>query len=511
MKAKKFLSLFCTAAMLFSLTAAPVGEASAYTVTVQESSDGEPVMPAEVTARIAEERNHVYHIENWANGDLYEVFDNALIMPGDTFEIEPYTKSGDTETRTYYAGAGYNNGGTEPYWQYNSSSIQYNLPDGFEMTGTVEPVDFVEKTFSNDHETVTVKFCTKWKNNTNCPLVVGINNTGNGSFVGYRHYNFLKPNLTVYAPYYNITYPETDENYGRDGLEQYFWPQGKLEDLDFPKYYWVTDTPYTLTLPNPVQKGQHFNYWADDEATQTNNGQYTDITICYTVGKDSHGNNYSPETFKSYRDAKIAPSFESGKTITFNGNGGTINGYEEYIAEIPEYNEETGEYGYDLENFVPTKDGDTFLGWCEKPHARYDTFVTKDDESAVYEKYWQNDRYNRNANVTLYAKWASNTREDLEKNGWELTEDGTLWLLNNDGVEAWNAAKEADPTLAPKVKGLKQSFNPDPDNRNDCADSLYDVFAGCVNIEDLVIEAERTSLSNSAFKDCTKLKTVTYL
>ena len=34
--------------------------------------------------------------------------------------------------------------------------------------------------------------------------------------------------------------------------------------------------------------------------------------------------------------------------------------------------------------------------------------------------------------IVLYAKWASTTNEMLEKEGWELSDDGTLWLLDNN-------------------------------------------------------------------------------
>lgn len=510
----KVLSVLLAAVMVGGSTAVAlpvIGNDIAVTASAAETA---PEMPAEVAARYAEHRNHVYSLEDWANSESF--YDYMLIMPGDTFEIPVYEKSNGT---IYFVGsmASDDSGNitNDPFffidvegddnWSTLPSDIY--LPDGFEVTGAVEPI--AERTYTRSFhnrytgKSFTVKFCEQWVNNTNCPIYLIGKGSGSGPLGDDNNQAHVFPQIMYYAPYYSITYPTTDENYSYDGLEKYFWPQGDFESLDFPKYYWITDTPYTITFPNPVQAKSHFDYWGSSEAMQTNNGQYTDMTICYKYGSAS---------FKGHGDVKVSPVFKSGTTITFEGNGGTINGRDEWIIETPEYDGESGNYGYELNDYVPTREGDTFLGWCAKENARYDSFVTKDDESAVYEKFWNNE-YSRNytyRNVTLYAKWASNTKEALEKNGWDIDDDGTLWLLNNKGVEAWNTARDEDPTLAPKVKGIKQSFNTD-DPSNDFAYSLEGVFEGCVNLENLVFEENVRWLSWSAFKDCKNLKTITFL
>ena len=520
MKFKKITSLFCAGALMFGITAAPVGQASAYTVEVKESGDGVPVMPPEVAARYSEHRNHFYSLEDWANDETF--FDYVLIMPGDTFEIPVYETSGGT---IHFVGsmASDDSGNitndpfffidVEGYDNWSTLPSDIYLPDGFEITGSVDPIP--ERTYSrafhSSSGTFSVTFCEKWVNNTNCPIYLIGKGSGSGPLGDDNNQAHLLPQIMFYAPYYSITYPTTDENYSNNGLDQYFWPQGDLDDLEFPQYYWITDVPYHITFPNPVQARYHFDYWGSSEATQTNNGQYTDMTVCYSYGKDSHGNYYGSASFKGHGDVEVNPVFKSGTTITFEGNGGTINGRDEWIIEAPEYDGESGDYGYDLDDYAPVKNGDTFLGWCEKENTRYDSLVTKDDEASIYDKFWSTeyDRNSKNTNVVLYAKWASDTKEALEKNGWDIDDDGTLWLLNNNGVEAWNAARDADPTLAPKVKGIKQSYK--KIDNNDFAYSLEGVFTGCVNLEDLVFEENVRWLSWSAFKDCTKLKTITFL
>ncbi|MBQ1389172.1 MAG: leucine-rich repeat protein [Clostridia bacterium] len=506
MKFKKTVSLICAGTMLFGFAAAPICQAQAYTIESGQNDEITPDTPAAVAARYAEQRNHVY---NWttADGGGYSFnYDGELIMPGDTFEF-PILEANNT---VYYIETPFFIGSRD-----SQDPSYWNIPEDFEITGAIEvtPDGVLTKTYGSGEDSKTMTFNVKWVNNTNCPIILSYKGSGNGPVAGKWNQIHRWPKITFYAPYYNINYYEDDDEryHRRSPLDSYFWRQGNLKDLEFPQYYWLTDTPYTITLPNPVTKSSHYDYWASDDADQLNRGDYTDITVGY-VNTYSTGTSHSPASFKSYGEAKISPIFKSGNTITFNGNGGTINGRSEWIAEIPEYDGESGEYGYSLEDYAPVKDGDTFLGWCSAEFARYDTFVTKDDESALYEKYWENDRYNRNSNVTLYAKWASNTREALEKNGWDIDDDGTLWLLNNKGAEAWVEAKRADPTLAEKVKGIKQRFNPDPNNiNNDFAYSLSGVFGGCVNLEELTFEKKVNWLNWSEFKDCVNLKTITFM
>ena len=482
MKLKRITSLFCAGTMLFGFAAAPIGQAQAYTVEVQESRDGEHIMPEVVAERLANPVNHFYDSAVWAETGNFP-FDKELIMPGDTFEIHPYTVSGEVESRTWFAG-----NTSAPY----SELFESNITDGFEIEGEVEPVEFETITFRYKDESVTKNFCVKWKNNTNCPLILGSRSGGSGSFISCRHFNWFKPTLYAYSPYYSITYPDYD-NYG-----DYFWVQGDYKTLDFPSYYYLTDIEYSITLPNPRTPGKHFAYWiAENEEIE---GDYSNIPVGWDKDRRKSSYNYRTGLVNRTEDVSIAPHFENGYTITFECRGGAIDGFEEYIAEVPLTNDGT----FDFADYIPKKAGDTFLGWCTAETAYYDSFLTKDDEQVFYDKYFPKTYIGTSKNVTLYAKWANETDEALEKDGWKLDDDGTLWIVTYQGNQGWVDAKTADETLAPKVKSLETVYKD-----YSCSSFIDGTFTDCTSLVDLVLPENAYVNGREEFKDCTSLKTIT--
>ncbi|MBQ3970484.1 MAG: leucine-rich repeat protein, partial [Clostridia bacterium] len=520
MKNKRFLSLFCSAAMLFSIASAPIGQASAYTVDVQEISDPATDMPAEVKERCKEGRNHVFDMSAYYSKEhgvdvdkMYsDEFEHNLIMPGDTFEFPIFVSENST---IFYMGQaqigkddktvpGYHS--VQDYYVKSSDLVDYGY---YEYSGEITPLKIETRTFTDGKYSSTCRFCTKYKNNTDCPLYIISGGGGSGPVAGKYTYAHGNINIYLLAPHYDLYYaqqPISDGN-PKPGdtakLEQFFWRQGQLSDFTFPKYYWITDEPYTFTLPNPTAAGKHFLKWEKSKSAEFPGREQSEDYTTFTVKFNYADLNSWENGLGGIGYASISPCFVEGSTITFNGRGGTIKGYDQYIAEVSDYNEEPEEFGYALEDYAPVKDGDTFVGWCSKEDAYYDSFVTKDDESAVYQKF--STGWNKTNNIVLYAKWASETEEALEKNGWEITDDGTLWLLDNQGTYAWKKAREADPTLCKKVKSIKLGF------RDKTVTAIPDgCFSNCVNLTDVTFDDTVYSFGSWCFEGCSKLKTATF-
>lgn len=480
MKAKKLLSCTCAAAMLFSIAAAPIGQASALQLDLTESK-ASPEMPAELKNR--EARNYLIEEtpETW--GDFLR--DNVLVMPGDTFE---YVVFDSEENKTVYTVS-------DEFMKVESNSDT----EGFEIEGTVDVVDTTTKTYKSENEMVTKTWNTKWKNNTNCPLVVSDIASGSGP-LGIPQWGVNTKSISVhlYKPYYSITYRYDDYGSGTywgepEGL---FWAAGEYSDLTFPSEYWITDVPYKITVPKPTKEREHFEKFSQNgynaEGRVEDKGAYIDYTVCW-----DH-ENYRQD-FCGYGDTELRVYQAGGDTVTFNGNGGKVRGRDKWVLEVDELEGDSTDYGYDLDDFAPTREGDEFLGWCTKESALYGSFVTKDNEADVYELYGGSG----STGVQLYAKWKSETDEPLEKNGWEIYDDGTLGLLNFDGMIAWRDASENDPTLAPQVKSVKTGYKDE-----DVVVFADSTFKGCVDLEEFVMKEGQQLNSGGVFDGCTNLKKV---
>lgn len=501
MKLKRLTSLCCAAALLLTMTA-PTMQVQALETQTEESGSTTPVMPKELQER--EATVHTYDMQKWPYGDTggdEPVLDGALIMPGDTIFIPVDVRDYKGGYCVLFAGSfnvldsGQTSSDTSPYFRLIEKD--YNYTDGFVREGEITDDDLAlsTRTFVGEktHAQQKMVFNERIVNSLNTPIVVGMNETGDGGAIveGYTQFHFI-PTLTTYSPYYKITYPVSTDEGSYEGLDTYFWPQGEYSTLSFPSEYWLTDVPYKMTLPNPVQKGCHFKSWGSaDRVTQEKDGMYTNITVQWST------NSYSQDIFSGYGDRELEPYFDSGNTITFVGNGGKIKGFSEYVAEAPESNDGT----FELEDYVPEKAGDTFLGWCTKESALYGSFVTLDDEDEIY-----NNLFGRYAtNVTLYAKWESDTETILENEGWDITDDGTLRFLNDKGAEAWVKACENDKSLAPRVKKVKFGYKDEK-----VTYIPMNGFNGCKNLTDVSFSNDITQLSSNVFEGCDSLKTVTF-
>ena len=506
----------CSKITLMGFCLIAVALASSFIFSAKaNAASSDPQMPAELQGR--EAKHHVFQVDDDTVDDWggYIINNsNMLIMPGDTFEF-PVHKGKDFYYSLGYWGDGDKQAYTVDY--FNGAS-----EDDFNFTGSVEVIG--TQTITKKHGS-TYKVPVKFKNNSGYPITVGLNMSGSAGEDGE---DYLTRGLTIefYQNYYPISFTG---GYGdKDNLIEcdYFWAKGEIGKLEFPSYYWVTDVPYTITVPNPVEEGSHFENWSGvSEGYYVDKGDVTEITICWDP--DAKAVNNSGYSFQGYYLRESSPSFTNGSTITFDGNGGLVNGREKWVLEVSkdDTNESKPVYDFSLNTSTgdakATKSGDTFLGWCSKEEALYNfyfgddgeekklssgNFVTKDSAEEAFEGLDLGDSKMSNnwGRGVLYAKWKSNTREKLEKNGWELDSNGVLWLLNSDGVRVWEKARESDTSLPAKVKNIRTDFKD--------KESVYiggeGVFEDCTGLTELTFD--NVCLNGYyLFKDCTNLKKIT--
>ncbi len=275
----------------------------------------EPEKPAELENRTS--KNHVFEYTKNPDGDngSYEygmTDNNTLIMPGDTFTFKVYkSDTGNGEDDFYYSLGYWDSNKQKPYEAcFDGDGSDYSFGGDVTAATAVEVTETATITKKGDNaETYDVPV--SFKNNSSYPIIIGLNMSGSA---GQNGQSYQTSGLTVkfIKPYYNITYSfgESDD-----------WPLGEYENLDFPKYYWITDEQYTINIPNPVKEGAHFKRWNQtvDKYYKKDGGNYSSqITVKWDISDDTVGINSS--CFQSYRDVDISPEWdENGATIVFYG------------------------------------------------------------------------------------------------------------------------------------------------------------------------------------------------
>ena len=594
MKIRKLTSLLCSAALIVLSALSPMTGISAsanqtlvdvpkqeieqkkgniteivtvggYTELRPDTADT-PEMPDVLKNR--QSRHHVFERRE----DHSINFRGELIMPGDTFEIPNDITRDMIYTTDFYGRSDVyvnkENGKQEFYFGMYSPENY-----GIEVKGSVDIIEYDEYDsgdgVSLGGQHVTDKFFKTAKNNLNCPIIIGpTGGGGDGPYVFYEDHDQRRQHTdvcyTVLAPYYFITYRFINDinNYGYASFDKLFWPAGEFDELEFPEYYWLSDEPYTLTIPNPRMEGRAFDKWnscdttiyyKDNEPNNNIKGDYTELKVQWTYDvftdihegytlsyEDSDGNMVETDTENIYNEYRLPEYFEdvnirgagsltmtpslSGnhRTIEFDANGGTINGRDKWLIEVNEVKREDeakygedgssripddGDFGFDINDFIPQKEGDTFLGWCSDKTSLYTSFVTKDSTIEAYRYFWEDDEYgtftDKYTRQHLYAKWASETEEAFEKNGWKLSDDGILYVMNDEGAVNWVKASQADPTLAPKVKGIELGY------KSEKVEYLpTNFFKGCTQLTELTFD-EPVSFGSYAFDNCPNLTDVT--
>lgn len=241
-------------------------------------------------------------------------------------------------------------------------------------------------------------------NNTNTPIVLeqvrGSSTEEEGKIYGGEYGMTLLVDacstqrwgctIRFYEPYYTLTY-----NNLREGEEE-----------GLPDRYYVKNGQQEIVLPNLVRPGYHFKEWVGNLsfAEKTDDGEKTVYSF---DGNDllNAGYNWGDET--------LYPSFEYGYTVTFNTNGGTINGKENQTFEFSK----DGETFFDIGNYVPEREGYNFLGWCYKPSADSDSLI-EDTSNYNWVDKATDSTGSGGYDKQLYAKWQEKKAIELiEING----------------------------------------------------------------------------------------------
>lgn len=227
-----------------------------------------------------------------------------------------------------------------------------------------------------------------YTNNTNTPIVLEQVRTGStehegtiygGEYgatpmiVGYTTHN---SNCTIrfYEPYYTISYKELSEE----------------EQEGMPDRYYVQREKQELILKTPVRAGCHLIGWSGMAFVDEKVEEGRTIFSFDWEHNMAHAN---------LGDETVAPKYDSGKTVTFNANGGSIEGKEAVIYEL--YTE-SGTI-FDISDHIPQREGYRFAGWCLKSDDLDGSLIKNTGNYDWIPKY-QDD-------IQVYAKWEEKPKE----------------------------------------------------------------------------------------------------
>lgn len=433
-----------------------------------------------------------------------------LIMPGESFRIEP-------QYEVFHTVGYYGQDVTNP-WLYNASlalgdvsiisKLVRNTADvsGIEeITGTYnvikmayergdligalaqmpedpelrEELEQALQEALNKETTVTVGYV----NNTSTPIVLQQVRTTSSKSEGVLYggeygmtpiveaFSTHKSDCTIkfFEPYYTISY--------KDLLE------GEEEGL--PDRYYIQHEKQELVLPNLVRPGYHFDKWNGGMyfADQEKVGDTTVLSFDWENNLANAGYNFGDET--------LYPVFEDGYTVTFNPNGGTIDGEESAIYEL----DTESESFFDIGDYVPEREGYTFLGWCYKPAALYDSLI---EDTSNYD--WMNNT--SGYNIQLYAKWAEESDKELELNGFRLDEEtGELTIVSDIGVKGWKSlCNSTNNECKAKVKSAFVGGN--------LTTVPAYIFSECENLKSVVLPETVKDIYDYAFENCSSLEAI---
>ena len=227
-----------------------------------------------------------------------------------------------------------------------------------------------------------------YTNNTNTPIVLEQVRTGatehegtiyGGEYsstpmiVGYTTHN---SNCTIrfYEPYYTISYKELSEE----------------EQEGMPDRYYVQREKQELILKTPVRAGCHLTGWSGMAFVDEKVEEGRTIFSFDWEHNMIHAN---------LGDQTVTPRYDSGKTITFNANGGSIEGKESVIYEL----HMDSKNFFDIADHIPQQEGYQFVGWCLKPDD-LDGSLVKHTENYDWVPKYRDD-------IQVYAKWKEKPKE----------------------------------------------------------------------------------------------------
>lgn len=186
--------------------------------------------------------------------------------------------------------------------------------------------------------------------------------------------------ICFYEPYYTLSYKGLQEG----------------EEKGLPDRYYIQNEKQELVMAGLIRPGKHLVQWKGlPFAEQRKVGD--NVVLSFDWDNICHaGYNFGDET--------LSPVFKDGFTVTFNPNGGTIADKESDIHEL----DTTSETFFDIGAYVPKRDGYTFLGWCPYPSADDDSLIKNTKNYDWVDKWvadWNNSLVEKKYDIQLYAKW----------------------------------------------------------------------------------------------------------
>lgn len=279
-----------------------------------------------------------------------------------------------------------------------------------EFKDMVAGVEFIKTAIPTDN-LGNVTYCiTGFVNHTDKIIRVGSN--GQGPLCEYverdSEGNIIK-SITYRKEYFYFYFydKEYSINYDSEG--------GTLQGKTNPSSYTFSDDMYALKMWAPVKAGYHFSSYGeknsnysvfDDRAYEKENGQ-TCVIQEYWPGYMGMYGYYGADRYYSAR-------YDPGYTAVFKGMGGTVNGQDEWIAEV----DKISSTSYTDINFTPQRAGYTFQGWYLDKNYSQRFYGFQDDRSydiSGGENWVRPFKNGYDYITTLYAKWSDGTNPEPTK------------------------------------------------------------------------------------------------
>lgn len=312
-----------------------------------------------------------------------------------------------------------------------------------EFKDMVAGVEFIKTAIPTDN-LGNVTYCiTGFVNHTDKIIRVGSN--GQGPLCEYverdSEGNIIK-SITYRTEYFYFYFydKEYSINYDLEG--------GTLQGKTNPSSYTFSDDMYALKMWAPVKAGYHFSSYGeknsnysvfDDRAYEKENGQ-TCVIQEYWPGYMGMYGYYGADRYYSAR-------YDPGYTAVFKGMGGTVNGQDEWIAEV----DKISSTSYTDINFTPQRAGYTFQGWYLDKNYSQRFYGFQDDRSydiSGGENWVRPFKNGYDYITTLYAKWSDGTNPEPTKAP-EVTEVP-------QPTKAPDITETPQPTKAPDVTETPQ-------------------------------------------------------
>ena len=312
-----------------------------------------------------------------------------------------------------------------------------------EFKDMVAGVEFIKTAIPTDNLGNVTYRITGFVNHTDKIIRVGSN--GQGPLCEYverdSEGNIIK-SITYRKEYFYFYFydKEYSINYDLEG--------GTLQGKTNPSSYTFSDDMYALKMWAPVKAGYHFSSYGeknsnysvfDDRAYEKENGQ-TCVIQEYWPGYMGMYGYYGADRYYSAR-------YDPGYTAVFKGMGGTVNGQDEWIAEV----DKISSTSYTDINFTPQRAGYTFQGWYLDKNYSQRFYGFQDDRSydiSGGENWVRPFKNGYDYITTLYAKWSNGTNPEPTKAP-EVTEAP-------QPTKAPDVTETPQPTKAPDVTETPQ-------------------------------------------------------